>query len=1385
MEADCNRVNLSEDIQETIGQICQKLESSGEDCLFLRVANRGTTFSNLGTKNALLFVQNQPKLTQEFRKFCAEIYSSPDVLLKKEGDSEEDASLRLKIPLKARIQTGPDREHDGLTDKMITRTQQTRSLTNKPCDGIANTRDRRKSKTAPVRDRTRSDRTNKGKNTTRDIKSKTTKRKAEINSKNGKSESCTAGKNSTAVDGGEVNVTVCTSDQEESNEVRTRPKRKMFTPSKLKLYETSFKKGSENSWGVDKEKSEKQNVAQNKCSLSVEESKHCNSQGKVNLTDNKKQLDTPSDVNLNCVSTFRKNRKKSKVDEKGSSYDEDSDVIDEDEIEEYDDNDKDYVAEKDESFSNKLPSSKNSSGNKKNRNTLKEKTRYTCKKCDVVFAYQGTLNRHLKNDVCSAIVTRQEAKKAKFLNQSEESLKRQLNDTICNKSVKKLKGPEASKPGAGDNSKDENSKLPEGMHSARFKRLAKCGVCGAYILQRGMNKHLSSKACKARAEKKRRVVKWSSGEKCSENSDLSPEQTSTKTGSDELSPLSSTAERKDDTTGENSTYEVGILNIKIEKEDTENNVSDINDCTSVITNNRHTKTGVPCSTCNFVFSSKETLKRHKTKGFCPGIKLEVKTSISDGQEKFTCEECDKTFLSSFAFLRHRHRHTTSRSSGFTCTVCETEFLYDWERVSHMVRFHKLKGPIDCFVCLHSFQNYKEYRTHKRYCMTTSKCEGETTSKKQETSGNKENVFEANNDNNSETHNSAQDNRVGVVDKGEINPTSVAVSNLESEQEIPPGNVRVKLSCGSIISVKDSMIKSSFVADNEKSANTDNNDAETLSRTTSPDKEDSQGEMQASSVKCETSQGDKSIVEGGVSATKSLTVDSVPVTSDVDATSIICTRCQKDVRGLFTKDAGKHICKFCRRSYVSDFQLTKHMSTHTASKFYSCHHCSKCFLETRYLQRHLLDTHRERYSICRFCCALFSTRKGLTQHLKEKHPNQGETRCRVCSQDFPDQISCMEHEDKHARERTRQYVCDICGKMLNSKHSLSLHLAWHKDLRPYVCEVCNKGFRTKMNLLGHAPVHSGVKAHQCEICGQCFTLKETLRRHKRIHNKDKRYQCKICGHKFRSTDGLNSHMVSSHLTAQDISSLKFKVRQCDLCNKLCSSKQTYERHMTTHTGERPFHCKYCPRSYSLNTLLLRHVRTVHQRADVHTCLLCHCQISSRSKWRRHLRTRKHKDRCEEQGLTDPGEDGMVEGIHYTVSGEKDINTGDVELDNNVEETQEIQNEDYIQNLPEEVDESGYIQQITEEVHDSGFIHQITGEVQNSEYIQQITEVVQDSNITHDENYIEQITQEVETVSRGQTTVMQIVYDDQSESQTAVNSIVEGRTLQNVVYLKVVS
>lgn len=56
--------------------------------------------------------------------------------------------------------------------------------------------------------------------------------------------------------------------------------------------------------------------------------------------------------------------------------------------------------------------------------------------------------------------------------------------------------------------------------------------------------------------------------------------------------------------------------------------------------------------------------------------------------------------------------------------------------------------------------------------------------------------------------------------------------------------------------------------------------------------------------------------------------------------------------------------------------------------------------------------------------------------------------------------------------------------------------------------------------------------------------------------------------------------------------RFTAKQCPLCNKLVPSKSVLDRHMRTHTGEKPFKCHLCPDQFSVSSNLYRHVRTRH-------------------------------------------------------------------------------------------------------------------------------------------------------------------------------------------------
>lgn len=52
-------------------------------------------------------------------------------------------------------------------------------------------------------------------------------------------------------------------------------------------------------------------------------------------------------------------------------------------------------------------------------------------------------------------------------------------------------------------------------------------------------------------------------------------------------------------------------------------------------------------------------------------------------------------------------------------------------------------------------------------------------------------------------------------------------------------------------------------------------------------------------------------------------------------------------------------------------------------------------------------------------------------------------------------------------------------------------------------------------------------------------------------------------------------------------------QCDACGRLLSTSTSLERHMLTHTGQRPFPCPICPICFTTNGNLIRHLKSCHE------------------------------------------------------------------------------------------------------------------------------------------------------------------------------------------------
>ncbi|CAG0891315.1 unnamed protein product [Cyprideis torosa] len=296
------------------------------------------------------------------------------------------------------------------------------------------------------------------------------------------------------------------------------------------------------------------------------------------------------------------------------------------------------------------------------------------------------------------------------------------------------------------------------------------------------------------------------------------------------------------------------------------------------------------------------------------------------------------------------------------------------------------------------------------------------------------------------------------------------------------------------------------------------------------------------------------------------------------------------------------CDQCDFGCSDSYELKRHKSVRHEKRLpYVCDQCGKAFAVASRLNVHKRCVHSwQKLFECPMCGSRFSLRSYVLKHMRKVHQ-------KIRS---PEEAKYdLKRHIKHKHERRKGYTCDQCGKSVTYSKSLKQHmLLVHSDIREFPCPVCGRHFALKDAMMVHLrSVHEKIRAEVCALCGKDFKRTTHLKYHvEHVHNVNKPSRKR----RRKTEDG-----ASKRETSKDSEEKKSTARrragsrglQCEICGKTFCTEQVLRAHGVVHTGEKPYACAQCGRTFTRYSSMYKHKKLVHENDSSarkrHMCNIC--------------------------------------------------------------------------------------------------------------------------------------------------------------------------------------
>ncbi|KAA0710190.1 hypothetical protein E1301_Tti016727 [Triplophysa tibetana] len=357
----------------------------------------------------------------------------------------------------------------------------------------------------------------------------------------------------------------------------------------------------------------------------------------------------------------------------------------------------------------------------------------------------------------------------------------------------------------------------------------------------------------------------------------------------------------------------------------------------------------------------------------------------------------------------------------------------------------------------------------------------------------------------------------------------------------------------------------------------------------------------------------------------------------------------------------HVCKICKKNFVSKVNLRTHMVVHEAEKPWTCKDCGKRFWKSSSLAVHEKSHWPVKPYACSICGKGFNLLKALKKHSQE-HTGETPFSCSHCGHAFSALSALRMHQASKTCVAKRSdgetcdsegfivsqgaegqvntpvyFKCQICKQLFKKWCQYTLHLQTHTSSSPYLCFSCGQCYEKGSEVNVHCEVCCQSSGEE-ETCGG--SVSEVMQRSElRSNNASDSLQSTGEGECTRMTNDLSEFLrrdahkspiqrptaqsparseisCTSSLECIEISPSLWKF-QCSRCGQRFERYRTLCAHMHTHAPAFRYTCAHCGNSFERWSKLWLHQRHHHVKGRCYSCAQCSLQFRFFSSYKEHM------------------------------------------------------------------------------------------------------------------------------------------------------------------------